>query len=306
MTEPRSIFLVLALTALLPLAGCGGGSSPVSFANCGNGVLDPGEQCDDGNTLDDDNCLSTCVLASCNDPFGDCNGSNLNGKTCASFMLAQGSGLACQPNCRYDTSGCGPPFTPTPANTPTPTPGLCGNGVIDPGESCSASDRCTTGVTCIVCPQDCAVAACTPGPPTETFAVQFVPGNQGATGVSVRVGYRSSVASIPGMGADASVGARVRNRPANSIVAVNDLDYALRVVLSRSTAFTGSLFTVEFDSCAGAAAPMLTDLTCTVEQCSSANGAVSGCSCTVSGPLTPTPTRAATSTPTSTPTPTPQ
>jgi M6 family metalloprotease-like protein len=32
----------------------------VSFAPCGNGVLEPGEVCDDGNTLDGDCCSSTC------------------------------------------------------------------------------------------------------------------------------------------------------------------------------------------------------------------------------------------------------
>lgn len=36
-------------------------SSPVS-AQCGNGTLDPGEQCDDGNILDSDGCSSICVI----------------------------------------------------------------------------------------------------------------------------------------------------------------------------------------------------------------------------------------------------
>ena len=34
---------------------------------CGDGVLDPGEACDDGNDADDDACLSTCELATCGD-----------------------------------------------------------------------------------------------------------------------------------------------------------------------------------------------------------------------------------------------
>jgi cysteine-rich repeat protein len=70
-------FLALFLLAVaFPLAGCGGGSTENPFALCGNGHLDPGEQCDDGNLLDNDDCLSTCVLASCDDPFGTCNGSD--------------------------------------------------------------------------------------------------------------------------------------------------------------------------------------------------------------------------------------
>jgi cysteine-rich repeat protein len=34
---------------------------------CGNGVIDPGEDCDDANPDDDDECLSTCVAAECGD-----------------------------------------------------------------------------------------------------------------------------------------------------------------------------------------------------------------------------------------------
>jgi cysteine-rich repeat protein len=34
---------------------------------CGNGVLDPGEECDDGNLIDDDACRATCVKAKCGD-----------------------------------------------------------------------------------------------------------------------------------------------------------------------------------------------------------------------------------------------
>ncbi|MBI5501397.1 MAG: hypothetical protein HY907_14220 [Deltaproteobacteria bacterium] len=34
---------------------------------CGNAVVDPGEACDDGNTVNTDSCLSTCVAASCGD-----------------------------------------------------------------------------------------------------------------------------------------------------------------------------------------------------------------------------------------------
>jgi len=34
---------------------------------CGNGVLDEGEQCDDGNDVDEDSCTSRCALARCGD-----------------------------------------------------------------------------------------------------------------------------------------------------------------------------------------------------------------------------------------------
>ncbi|HMY18450.1 MAG TPA: DUF4215 domain-containing protein, partial [Polyangium sp.] len=38
---------------------------------CGDGNLDPGEQCDDGNTTNGDGCSSTCKLAQCGDGFVD-------------------------------------------------------------------------------------------------------------------------------------------------------------------------------------------------------------------------------------------
>jgi cysteine-rich repeat protein len=36
---------------------------------CGNGVIDEGEECDDGNTTNLDDCLNTCVLNTCGDGY---------------------------------------------------------------------------------------------------------------------------------------------------------------------------------------------------------------------------------------------
>ena len=44
-----------------PSSTCGPGPG------CGNGVLDPGEQCDDGNTINNDACSNSCLLPSCTD-----------------------------------------------------------------------------------------------------------------------------------------------------------------------------------------------------------------------------------------------
>ncbi len=43
------------------------GSTTEAPAICGNGLVEPGEACDDGNTSDLDACLSTCAIASCRD-----------------------------------------------------------------------------------------------------------------------------------------------------------------------------------------------------------------------------------------------
>src|SRR5438105_901921 len=58
----------IALVTLAALVGCGGGTgdeeggdlSRKATAVCGNGILEPGEQCDDGNTQNLDGCDSRC------------------------------------------------------------------------------------------------------------------------------------------------------------------------------------------------------------------------------------------------------
>ena len=44
-----------------------------ALASCGDGKLQPGEACDDGNQIDTDACLSTCVKAACGDGFVQAN-----------------------------------------------------------------------------------------------------------------------------------------------------------------------------------------------------------------------------------------
>ena len=61
--------LLLATLAAISIPACttditggggGGGSGDQNTATCGNGVVDPGETCDDGNTVNGDGCSSTC------------------------------------------------------------------------------------------------------------------------------------------------------------------------------------------------------------------------------------------------------
>ncbi|MEZ4340277.1 MAG: DUF4215 domain-containing protein [Sandaracinaceae bacterium] len=50
---------------------------------CGDGILHPGEECDDGNEDNTDLCLDTCVAASCGDgyvgPGETCDDGNFDG-----------------------------------------------------------------------------------------------------------------------------------------------------------------------------------------------------------------------------------
>jgi cysteine-rich repeat protein len=78
-------------------------------AECGNGIIEAQEECDDGNFEDSDGCLGTCQVASCGDSYlyegiEQCDDGNNR------------SGDACSVDC---LSGEG-----------------CGNGVLDPGEDC--------------------------------------------------------------------------------------------------------------------------------------------------------------------------
>lgn len=70
---------------------------------CGNGQIDAGEQCD---------------------------GANLDGKTCADFGGAAGQPLSCNSQCQLVTTGCDP----------------CGNGQLDAGEQCDGAKL--DGKTC--------------------------------------------------------------------------------------------------------------------------------------------------------------
>jgi len=59
---------------------------------CGNGLLEPGEQCDDGNRIDGDGCDSNCTLTGCG------NGITTTGEQCDDGNLVDGD--CCSANCQ--------------------------------------------------------------------------------------------------------------------------------------------------------------------------------------------------------------
>jgi cysteine-rich repeat protein len=107
----------------------GQGNVPV-FApvpRCGDGTLDAGEQCDDGNTANGDGCDSNCTLPACGNGVVD------SGEACDDGNLVNGD--TCEADC----------------STP-----VCGNGVLDPGEQCDDGNL-VNGDTCEA---DCSTPVC--------------------------------------------------------------------------------------------------------------------------------------------------
>jgi len=142
--------------------------------SCGDGYLDPGEECDKDQLAADNcymlgyydqhgtlTCRSDCTFdrsvcgARCGDGFvqvvhGEhCDGENLADMTCQALELGEGV-LQCTPNCKFETSGCA-------------VHAVCGDGVIAyPYEKCEGENL--YGETCesrgyyggiLACATDC-------------------------------------------------------------------------------------------------------------------------------------------------------
>ncbi len=80
---------------------------------CGNGRLDPGEICDDGNRRSGDGCSSDC----------------LSNETCGNGYLDEAMGEECDDGNRRPDDGCDPECR-------LEVPPGCGNGRLEPGEAC--------------------------------------------------------------------------------------------------------------------------------------------------------------------------
>ncbi|MFZ2681887.1 MAG: IPT/TIG domain-containing protein [Patescibacteria group bacterium] len=97
------------------------------IGSCGDGQIDPGEACDDGNTDGTDSCTDQCTVNVCGDGYVNagieqCDEGTGNGDSCDS---AYGSSCtACSLSCRYEVS----------------SGQFCGDGVRNGGEYCDGND----------------------------------------------------------------------------------------------------------------------------------------------------------------------
>jgi len=128
---------------------------------CGDGILDPNEDCDDGNHSDDDECLTTCTWA-CGDGIvnaieicdtaiaagqpGACPAGCDDSDECTTDTLV---GSECQAECVHgditvcnDGDGCCPPGCD--GTTDDDCNAQCDNGVIESGETCDPISSCPT------------------------------------------------------------------------------------------------------------------------------------------------------------------
>ena len=91
--------------------------------DCGNGHLDPGEVCDDGNDIEGDGCSAHCQsIEICGNHIID----KAKGEQCD-------GGSNCSSNCKFLT---------------------CGNSIVDPGEDCDSGKEtsgCTANCTFSIC-----------------------------------------------------------------------------------------------------------------------------------------------------------
>ena len=129
---------------------------------CGNGLLETGEDCDDGNSDNTDDCLNTCRLASCGDGHvwtgnEECDdGNTVSGDGCSDSCAVEecGNGVvdageSCDDGNTIGGDGC----------SATCELESCGNGVVDPGEDCDDGNSVNTDA----CLDTCLSASCGDG-----------------------------------------------------------------------------------------------------------------------------------------------
>lgn len=131
---------------------------------CGDGVVDPGEQCDDGNSSSEDDCTNDCTNAVCGDgaihskgtsPFEECDDNNLQpGDGCSGTCQTECGNGVIDGACAQGTVGA-PCSTDVQCDTlPSAGDGICQHEECDPG----AAQLCAAGPT--VCSNACRFKTC--------------------------------------------------------------------------------------------------------------------------------------------------
>ena len=233
--------------------------------SCGNGVIDPGEECEEdteeARANDEDGCTRYCLI---------CGNSTTSppGETCDDGNHVGGDG--CSARCTTEA---------------------CGNHVVDVGESCDDGNTVDDDGKSLepdTCPADCKVDGCTPISGSVRGATVNWNAPVSVGSLTVVLDYPEGKVSIPGSGNSVLSGI-IFGFPTGTSPQVNDLDYTMREVVVKATAITprpGQLFKVNFEDCEGATPPAATDFTCTVATAFAPDGStpVAGATCSVTVP----------------------
>ncbi|MBN1774462.1 MAG: DUF4215 domain-containing protein [Deltaproteobacteria bacterium] len=124
-----------------------------ALISCGNGLLDPGEECDDANADNTDACLANCTDASCGDGFV-----HAGSEECDDADSVSGDG--CEATCLFSCHNAAECADSDPCTADTCAPvadGQACDNTISPGTPCDDGLACTSGDACD------AAGACTSG-----------------------------------------------------------------------------------------------------------------------------------------------
>lgn len=140
---------------------------------CGDGVVQSGEACDDGNTIETDSCNNSCQIISQSCGNGTCEA----GETCDTQTRCSGGGVfdpssSCRSSCNYCGDGIVQPGEQCDdgntinddncTNRCSATLPYCGDGILGPGEECEPgmAGSCGPGGQC---QSDCRCRGVIPG-----------------------------------------------------------------------------------------------------------------------------------------------
>ena len=172
---PGAVIFGLLVAAATAAAGCQRpvGEAPdggmVVVPGCGNGVLDPGEVCDDGNTVGGDSCSADCTSdETCGNGIVDLaagelcdDGNTLGGDNCSADCKSDetcGNGVV--DTDRGETCDDGNTTSGDMCSANCQSNESCGNGVVDAdkGEQCDNGPQATA-----TCDPDCTRPVCGDG-----------------------------------------------------------------------------------------------------------------------------------------------
>jgi cysteine-rich repeat protein len=144
------------------VSGAGAFTLDGSIRVCGDGSLEPGEECDDGNRVEGDCCAADCTL--------DGDGESCSGDACSVDQICTaGSCGGGSPRPCLASDACHAPGLCDPQTGQCSNPNASGGHACDDGDACTASDACQAGACMgsdpIVCEpsEACQVARCDSG-----------------------------------------------------------------------------------------------------------------------------------------------